>query len=98
MAGSRRLLVTRATWFGLACALDSGCDLQTKAWAEQALGTTHGSLMLVEPWLELSLAYNRGTAFSLIADLGAARWIFGLFALSAVVGLLLLALRSPGTR
>jgi len=98
MGGSREVLVRRAAWFGLACLLGGGCDLQTKAWAEQTLGSARGSRMIVEPWLELSLAYNRGTAFSFVPDLGATRWIFGVFALAMVVVLLVFALRSPGHR
>jgi signal peptidase II len=98
MAGSRKVLLTRAAWFGLACVLGGGCDLQTKAWAEHALGNARGSLMVVDPWLELALAYNRGTAFSFIPDLGAARWLLGLFALAMVIVLLVMALRSPGHR
>jgi signal peptidase II len=98
MGGSREILVRRAAWFGLACLLGGGCDLQTKAWAEQTLGSGHGSRMIVEPWLELSLAYNRGTAFSFISDLGTARWIFGVFALVMVVVLLVVALRSADRR
>ena len=98
MSDARRVLVTRAAWFGLACLLGGGCDLQTKAWAEHALGQARGSLMLVDPWLELSLAYNRGTAFSFIPDLGTARWIFGVFALAMVIVLLVVALRSDGHR
>ena len=98
MGTSRKVLVTRAAWFGLACLLGGGCDLQTKAWAESVLGNARGSLMVFEPWLELSLAYNRGTAFSFIPDLGTARWIFGVFALAMVLVLLVVALRSEGNR
>ncbi len=72
-----------------------GCDLQSKAWAESTLRDLPGqSLMLADPWLELSLAYNRGTAFSLVRDLGFGRWIFGVFALVMVIVLLVMALRS----
>lgn len=98
MAVSRRVLGSRAAWFGLACLLGGGCDLQTKAWAEQALGRGAGPRMIVDPWLELSLAYNRGTAFSFISDLGTARTIFGVFALAMVVVLLVVALRSADRR
>jgi signal peptidase II len=98
MSDRRNVLVTRAAWFGLACVLGGGCDLQTKAWAEQTLGSTLGSRMVLDPWLELSLAYNRGTAFSFVSDLGTARWILGVFALAMVIVLLVVALRSEGRR
>jgi signal peptidase II len=92
----RKLLVSRAGWFALACLAGGGCDLQTKAWAESSL--RGAPRMVVEPWLELSLAYNRGTAFSFVPDLGSARWIFGVFALAMVMVLLVVALRSEGRR
>jgi signal peptidase II len=98
MSDRRNVLLTRSAWFGLACVLGGGCDLQTKAWAEQTLGNARGSRMVFEPWLELSLSYNRGTAFSFIPDLGTARMIFGVFALAMVVVLLVVALRSEGHR
>ena len=81
--------------FLLAGLAGSGCDLQTKAWAEQALGGAAGkSMTIIEPWLELSLHYNRGTAFSLVGDLGTTRTVMGVFAMVMVVGLLLLVLFS----
>lgn len=86
--------------FFAATVCGGGCDLQTKAWAETTLGALpRESMMVVEPWLELSLAYNRGTAFSFIPDLGEmTRWIFGALAL-VVVGILVVAVvRSQGDR
>lgn len=84
-----------AVWFLVAAVLASGCDLSTKTWAQHALerpGSAH-AITVIDPWLELSLAYNRGTAFSVIPHLGEARWFFALLAL-VVVGLLMaLALR-----
>ncbi|MEZ4385523.1 MAG: signal peptidase II [Nannocystaceae bacterium] len=83
-----RPVLTRMAWFALATFAGGGCDLQTKAWAENSLAELPGrAMMVVEPWLEFSLTYNRGTAFSLIPDLGASRLIFGVLAL-AVLGLL----------
>ncbi len=73
-------------WFLLSTVFAGGCDLSTKGWAEQAL--SGGSMTVVEPWLEFSLAYNRGTAFSLVPDLEAARWIFAALALVVIVVLL----------
>lgn len=82
-----------AVWFLVAAVLASGCDLSTKTWAQHALAGPRHSTMVIDPWLELSLAYNRGTAFSVIPHLGEARWFFALLAL-VVVGLLMaLALR-----
>lgn len=76
-----------------------GCDLQTKAWAERTLVDLPGqSLAVVDPWLELSLAYNKGTAFSFVPDLGDARWIFGVIALAVVVVLVVGVVRSYKNR
>lgn len=89
----------RLGWFLGTCVLGSGCDLQTKAWAERTLAELpRHSLAVVDPWLDLTLAYNRGTAFSVIGDLGAARWIFGILALAVVVGLVVMLVRQAGDR
>lgn len=64
--------------FLLIVAAGSGCDLQTKSWAEHTLGDPPGMAMtLVEPYLDLTLAYNRGSAFSLIPDFGFAQQALG---------------------
>lgn len=76
-----------ALWFLFVTTFAGGCDLSTKAWAEQTLGTPGSSMAVMEPWLHFTLAYNRGTAFSLIPSLGDARWVFALIAV-VVVGLL----------
>ncbi len=89
----------RFAWFALASALGSGCDLHTKAWAERTLqALPRQSMEVVDPWLDLTLAYNRGTAFSLISDLGAARWVFGALAIAVVVGLIVMLLRQATDR
>jgi signal peptidase II len=72
----------RAFWptccFLLAGLAGAGCDLQTKAWAEESLGGGDGgSVTVIDPWLELTLRYNRGTAFSAIGDLGTTRTVLG---------------------
>ena len=86
-------------WFGLTALAGGGCDLATKAWAEEALlALPRHSMMVHEPWLELALAYNRGTAFSLLPDLGAARWIMGLLALVTAIVLLVVVVRSRAGR
>jgi signal peptidase II len=86
-------------WFGLTAVGGGGCDLATKAWAEETLiELPRHSKMVLEPWLELSLAYNRGTAFSLLPDLGVARWIMGLVALVAAIVLLVVVVRSRAGR
>jgi signal peptidase II len=82
-----------AVWFLVTAVLASGCDLSTKTWAQAALGRSGGSTTVIEPWLELSLAYNRGTAFSVIPQLGEARWFFAFLALVVVALLMALALR-----
>ncbi len=71
--------------------LGGGCDLATKHWAEETLQVEGRSISVFEPWLDFSLAYNRGTAFSAVADLGSARWIFGVFALAMVIVLVVMA-------
>ena len=66
----------------------SGCDLQTKAWAEATLAPLPDQRMeVLEPHVDFVLAYNRGTAFSALGDLGDARGLIG--GLSLVVALVL---------
>ena len=73
-----------------------GCDLSTKTWAQSVLSSRPGqSLTVVDPWVEFSLAYNRGTAFSLIPKLGAGTWVFALLALVACAVLFMMAIRRP---
>jgi signal peptidase II len=89
----------RLAWFAAASVVGGGCDLQSKAWAERALGDLPGKSMSVfEPWLELSLSYNRGTAFSVIRDLGDARWVLGVFALVVVAVLVAMLVRGKADR
>lgn len=89
----------RLTWFGLTAIAGGGCDLQTKTWAERALAGRPGqSLAIIDPWLEFDLAYNRGTAFSLVRDLGDARWFFGVLALAVVAILVVNVVRSQASR
>ena len=84
----------KAAFFGLTAVLGAGCDVGTKVWAEERLGQLPDHTMrLIEPWLDLRLEYNPGTAFSLITDLGVARAFFGVFALLVVFGLLYASLR-----
>jgi signal peptidase II len=84
--------------FLLMTTLGSGCDLATKAWAERSLGGTPGGTLPLSSWLELSLAYNRGTAFSFIGDLGTARLVLGVMAMLAVAVLLWMVLRAERPR
>lgn len=89
-----RRVGVRLGWFVGTSVLGGGCDLQTKAWAERALAELPGrAMVVVEPWLELSLQYNRGTAFSLVRDLGTARIVFGVLALVVVVALAVMLIR-----
>jgi signal peptidase II len=92
--------LARLGWFLPICVAGSGCDLHTKSWAQSTLGQLPDqSLMLLEPWLELSLAYNRGTAFSVVYDLGdAARWVLGVLSLLAVSVMLGFVLRAKLAR
>ena len=90
MTNAARAALSRIVLFGLPCLLGSGCDLRSKAWAEETLGALPGQTMrVIDPVLDLTLAYNYGTAFSFVGDLGDARWVFG--ALSLVVAAALLA-------
>jgi len=84
--------------FLLTAALSSGCDLATKSWAHDALVAGGPSVKAIDPWLEFSLAYNRGTAFSLIPQLGEARWVFALLALVVCVVLFVMAVRRRPVR
>jgi signal peptidase II len=75
--------------------LGSGCDLHSKLWVEETLRAIPGqALPLIDPWLELVLAYNRGTAFSFVSDLGVARTVLGVFAIVITLAFLLAVLRS----
>lgn len=86
-------------WFAVATLIGGGCDLQSKSWALSTLGEVPGqAMMLVEPWLELELTYNRGTAFSLIPDLGASRLVFGVIAIAVVVLLAFMVARWKSDR
>ncbi len=83
-----------ALWFLATVVLAGGCDLSTKSWAQQTLEATPGhTTSVVAPWLEFSLAYNRGTAFSVIPSLGEARWLFALLALVITIVLAVAAVR-----
>jgi signal peptidase II len=89
----------RLAWFGAAALLGGGCDLQSKAWAERTLGELPGKSMSVfDPWLELSLSYNRGTAFSVVRDLGDMRWVLGVFALLVIAVLVAMLVRGKADR
>lgn len=87
------------TFFGVATVVGCGVDLWTKQIAVDALkGLPGNAQWVIEPWLEWSLSYNRGTAFSLVRDLGAARWFFGVMALVVVFMLLWMVLRGTGDK
>jgi signal peptidase II len=91
--------VRRILYFGAAAVTGGGCDLQTKSWAETTLGDLpRQSMSVVEPWLDFTLAYNRGTAFSMIRDLGVGAWIFGALALAVVVALVFMLIRTQADR
>ncbi len=93
-APARRSLL-RAALFGVTAVLGAGCDVGTKVWAEERLTDLPGqSLALIAPWLELSLQYNPGTAFSFVGDLGGGvRFVLGALSLLVVGVLLVMALR-----
>lgn len=76
--------------------LGSACDLHTKHWATTNLGRGE-SFSVWEPWVQFHLAYNRGTAFSLIRDVGDGRFALAAVALLFVVGLFWVAWKSTAT-
>lgn len=89
----------KLAWFAVASLLAGGCDLSSKAWAERTLAQAPDHTIAVfEPWLDLALAYNRGMGFSLVVDLGAARWIFGLMAVAVVIALAIMVARQRPDR
>ncbi len=63
--------------FVLAAGLGAGCDLGTKSWATDALADGPHA---IAPWLQLQLAYNRGTAFSVFRSLGDAMPVMAVLA------------------
>lgn len=81
---SRRRLRASA-FFLLASTLGCGCDLGTKQWATQALAD--GAQPVAAPWISLQLAYNRGTAFSVLPKLGNAMPVMAVVALLIAVGI-----------
>ncbi len=87
-------------WFLCITIVGAILDLGTKAWAVEALSDLpRQSIMVAEPWLEMALSYNRGTAFSAIFDLGEAVRIFlGFAAMLVVVGLAWTVWRNPTSR
>jgi signal peptidase II len=95
MVDTVRHVLVRLALFMATALLGSGCDLHSKLWIEETLrGVPGQALTVIDPWLEFVLAYNRGTAFSLVHDLGVARTVLGVFAIVLVVGLLVTVLRS----
>lgn len=89
MSGTR-LRLTLAS-FLVSVIAGTGCDLSTKAWAEGSL--SGGPQPVIEPWLGLKLAYNRGTAFSAIPNLGDHMWVFAALAFAIAVGILVFVVR-----
>lgn len=86
-------------WFSVTTVVGAAIDLWTKQVAVDALSALPTTAKwVIEPWLEWSLSYNRGTAFSLIRDLGQARWFFGVMALVVVFMLLWMVLRGTGDK
>ena len=87
-------------WFVVMTAIGAALDLGTKAWAVEALtDLPRQAVTIAEPWLEMALSYNRGTAFSAIFDLGESVRIFlGIGALVVVVALGWTVWRNPMTR
>ena len=86
-------------WFSAVTLIGGALDLWTKQIAVDSLTSLPGaSQWVVQPWLEWSLSYNRGTAFSLVRDLGAARWFFGVGSLVVVVMLVWMVAKGTGEK
>jgi signal peptidase II len=65
--------------------LVSGCDQYSKSQAVDALSDAPGrTVSVLEPWVDLSLAFNRGTAFSVVRDAGDGAWILAVLAIAVV--------------
>lgn len=95
MATIVRQLLSRLALFLTPALLGSGCDLRSKLWIEETLrGVPGQAITVIDPWLEFVLAYNRGTAFSVVRDLGLARTILGALAIAIVLALLVAVLCS----
>ena len=59
-------------------------DYFSKLWALETLG--NGVVMRLTPWMDFKLAFNKGAAFSLVADgSGWQRWFF--MGIATVIGL-----------
>jgi signal peptidase II len=88
----------RLLTFSVPCLLGGGCDLSSKAWAVETLAELPAQTMsVVAPWLDLSLSYNRGTAFSFVTDLGELRWVLGALSLFVVFLLVFVATRAKSS-
>ena len=80
-----RGFVTRFGWmaYGLAL-LTVILDQVSKAWI-LGMGMIPGESVRVLPFFKLSLVYNPGISFGLLAASGAGRWLLVLFALAVVI-------------
>lgn len=72
-------------------------DLGTKQWVWDSLRPTGRVVVVLDPWLELAFAYNRGSAFGLVPRLD---YPFVLLAVTvAMIAWIVLTTRAPhGTR
>ncbi|MCA9604374.1 MAG: signal peptidase II [Myxococcales bacterium] len=99
MTRSIRRVALPASLFLSAAILGGGCDLSTKHWAEETLADEPGqSMTVVDQYVDLSLQYNEGTAFSFVRDLGLARLVFGIFSILVVIALFVVVVRHPQHR
>lgn len=86
-----------APWaaFAGACAAALGLDLATKQWAWDHLRAPGEAVVLWDPVLELSFAYNRGSAFGVVRQLDAPVLLLIITAL--LIGWVIAAARGLGT-
>ncbi len=99
MTSSVRRVAISASLFLCAAILGGGCDRSSKHWAEETLSERPGrSMTIVERTVDFTLAYNEGTAFSVVGDRGWVRALFGALSIAVVIALFVVVIREPELR
>ncbi len=93
-APPRPRALIRVAWIGLAVFL---LDRLAKLWVMEGLGLPlRGRIEVLDPWFNLTMAWNPGVNFGLF-DMGySGRWILIALALAIVAGLLIWVRKAPG--
>jgi signal peptidase II len=85
---------TRWLWVSLAVLV---ADLATKAWISSAFA--YGERREITPFFNLVLVYNKGAAFSFLAEAGGwQRWFFTVVTVAISVAILVMLRRHRGSR